>query len=338
MTKSNFIKKWIIYIISLIISIILYIFLNNNITLSIMLIILIIPFLSIFILLINKIKLDIKLNSLNEFNLNELKNINLNFNKFIFLSYLNFEVNEINLNIESLDYKSNYDIFLGFENKVNINLNSSCLGKYELLINNIYLEDIFKLFRLKINVDLNDFFYLKDDFNKNFNLIDFSNINEDIFKNSNYYKLNNEFDEFNKYKEGDPINLINWKMSSKMEDLFVKVSKDGINNNLIVILDEENLNSVNFNEYLIKYFEIIKYLINKNIKFNIGFYSFKINEFIEEECHDLKSITDIIFNNLYIKENNLDILNYYLNNSLSKKIIYLVTSKKIIEKGVVIIN
>ena len=338
MTKSKLIKNWIIYAIILIISIILYVFLNNNITLSIMLLIFIIPILSIIIILINKFKLEINLKSQNEFNLNDSKDTYLKFNKHLSLCYLEYELNELNLNIESLNFKNNEDIFLGFDNKINVKLNSNVLGKYQIFIDKLYLEDVFKLFKFKININLSEFINIKDDFNEDFNLINYLNINEDITKNSNYYKFNNEFDEFNKYKEGDPFNLINWKVSLKSDDLLIKVSKDSVNSNLIVILDTECINTYNFNEYLMKYIEIIKYLINKNLRFSVGFYSFKVNEFVEQEFENLNESIDFLYENLYIKENNLDVLNYYMNNSISKKMIYYVSNKNINEKGVVIIN
>ncbi len=338
MTKSKLIKNWIIYVIILIISIILYIFLNNNVTLSVMLIIFIIPFLSILILSINKFRLKIRLESKKEFNFNDSKNINLKFNKILNLCYLEYELNELNLNFESLNFKSNEDYFLGFIKSLNVKLNLDVLGKYQIIINKLYLEDIFKLFKFKINLNLDEFINIKDDFNKDFKLINQININDDLSKNSNYYKFNNEFDEFNKYKEGDPVNLINWKVSLKSDDLLIKVSKDSINSNLIVILDTECININNFNEYLMKYIEIIKYLMNENIRFSIGFYSFKNEEFIENEFLNLDELINFIYENLYIKENTIDVLNYYLNNSLYKKKVYYVTNKKIDEKGVVIIN
>ena len=75
----------------------------------------------------------------------------------------------------------------------------------------------------------------------------------------------------------------------------------------------------------------------KEIIFDIGFYSIKNSKFLDTEVHDINYIVKFIFDNLLIEYTNIDILNYYKNNTASNKNIIYVSNKKIFESGVLVI-
>lgn len=337
MIKNKLIVRWIIYIICLICGVILFIFLNNNLTLSILLIILAIPLLSLFYLLIMKliIKFDVGFNS--EFDINDNKKIILKINKRLFLFSISYKVKYKNINIDGKDNIVEEDIFLNFNRQIETNIEANLLGKYEINISEIRIQDIFNLFSFKIKYCFSDSFLVLTDYNKLLNLYDDLNIENESFKKVISYQFNNEYDELKKYNIGDPLNLINWKVSLKNDDMFIKVKTRGTNSNLIVILDTNSIDSNNYNENINKYLSIILNLLNKEIIFDIGFYSFKSNKFIEIEAYDFNMIIKFIFDNLLIQNNNIDILSYYKKNSSISKNIIFISTKRVYEPGVLVI-
>lgn len=337
MIKNKLIVRWIIYIICLICGVILFIFLNNNLTLSILLIILAIPLLSLFYLLIMKliIKFDVGFNS--EFDINDNKKITLRINKRLFLFFISYKIKYKNINIDGEDYIIEDDVFLNFNKQIDSNIEANLLGKYEINVSEIRIQDIFNLFSFKIEYCFRDSFLVLTDYNKLLNSYDDLNIENESFKKVTSYQFNNEYDELKKYNIGDPLNLINWKVSLKNDDMFIKVKTRGTNSNLIVILDTNSIDSNNYNENINKYLSIILNLLSKEIIFDIGFYSFKSNKFMEIEAHDFNMIIKFIFDNLLIQNNNIDILSYYKNNSSISKNIIFISTKRVYEPGVLVI-
>ncbi len=316
MTKNKLIIRWIIYAICLIAGIILFIFLNNNLTFSILLLIVITPILSLLYLLILKciIKIEVGFNS--EFDINEDKKTFVKLNKKYFLCFISYKIKYKNMNIDNDEYLVEENNFLNFQNELGSDLNIKLLGKYSIEISDFRIEDIFNLFSFKIK-------YL--------------NIENESFKKITSYEFNNEYDELKKYNIGDPLNLINWKVSLKNDDMFIKVKTRGTNSNLIVILDNNSINKENYNDVINRYISIILNLLKKEIIFDIGIYSIKNNRFLEIEAHDINYIVKFIFDNLLIEYTNIDVLNYYKNNTVASKNIIYISNKKLFEPGVLVI-
>lgn len=337
MIKNKLIIRWTIYIICLICGAILFIFLNNNLTFSILLILLTTPLLNLFYVLIMKliIKFDVGFNS--EFDINDNKKIIMRINKRLFLFFISYKIKYKNINMDVEDNIIEEDVFLNFNKQIDSNIETNLLGKYEINISEIRIQDIFNLFSFKIKYCFNDSFLVLTDYNKLLNSYDYLNIENESFKKVISYQFNNEYDELKKYNIGDPLNLINWKVSLKNDDMFIKVKTRGTNSNLIVILDTDSIDSNSYNENINKYLSIILNLLSKEIIFDIGFYSFKSDKFMEIEAHDINMIIKFIFDNLLIKNNNIDILSYYKNNSSVNKNIIFISTKKVYEPGVLVI-
>lgn len=337
MTKNKIIVRWIIYAICLIAGIILFIFLNNNLTFSILLLIAIIPILSLVYLLILKciIKIEVGFNS--EFDINEDKKTFVKLNKKYFLLFISYKIKYKNMNIENDEYLVEEYNFLNFQKELDFDLNIKLLGKYSIEISEFRIEDIFNLFSFKIKYNFSDSFLVLSDFEKLINSFNDLNIENESFKKITSYEFSNEYDELKKYNIGDPLNLINWKVSLKNDDMFVKVKTRGTNSNLIIILDNNSINKENYNDFINKYISTILILLKKEIIFDIGIYSIKNSKFLEIEAHDINYIVKFIFDNLLIEYTNIDILNYYKNNTVANKNIIYISNKKIFEPGVLVI-
>lgn len=207
-------------------------------------------------------------------------------------------------------------------------------GSYEIGIHSVEIEDFFGLFRFKYNINEPKYitvypriiylenFLLKTDFMSESHSI-VNNITEDMTTTS----------DVRKYAYGDSLKRIHWKLTAKTQSFMVKKFQSTSECNTLIMLDLYK-NSYSSSENIILEDKVIEsivavlyYCLYNWIPVNIVYFNGKLTS-IEAKNH-------LIFNELFELMANIkftgtvplkDLLEMYVNNTLSKTNIVLFTS------------
>ena len=208
------------------------------------------------------------------------------------------------------------------------------IGLSSVKINNIKITSLFGLFQKNYNYEINANINVLP----KLHVIENSNklIEYDISDSSDDFGFNNNKTgdpgyEYRSYIKGDPLTKINWKLSSKKNELIIR--KDEVFKKIkkIVILDSflnENEDYYNISDYLIEgAFSIVNSIFLNDIE--TDFYLNKNNKWI---CYGIKSEKDIStikeeLSNYEFSENKKRFSNLNINNKDKVSIVILTNNK-----------
>lgn len=219
----------------------------------------------------------------------------------------------------SENYKGN-SVYLGAEKTINVNnsLKFRIRGIYEIGNNIIAFNDLFYIFKIKrcFKNQNNVVVYPKIlDIDKNFkdNVKLFARSKKSVRYNEDLYNVN----DIRKYVSGDNLKRINWKVSARHGELFVK--------NYDTSLEEENTLFLNMNmenfeqdrlglqeEFLIdSCVSIVNYAVSKNIKSRIFINHINLQDFYITNEKDLRDLSEFFVRNKSMgNEDFMNCINY----------------------------
>lgn len=190
-----------------------------------------------FVLCYKKINFTIKFNK-NITNRESNLNLAIKIRPYIMLGNCKFVLELHNKFYNKLEKSMSFQAAAFSPKTINIPIENVSLGKINAEINNIVVQDIFGLFSKTINVNIRDtVFVMPSEIINSEVIMGRSQITMDSVIN-NYSKTNGDISGVKNFVVGDRLNLINWKLSSKSEDvLYSKNFENNISNNFLVLFD-----------------------------------------------------------------------------------------------------
>lgn len=179
------------------------------------------------------------------------------------------------------------------------NINFKKRGIYNFGKTQLIIRDLFSIFRITKNI--NDKFLIKV-YPKIYPLETFSLRGRDLFKSS----LNNSssiedmysIKDMRRYRDGDNLKRINWKVSAKCNELFVKNfdTVSGQEFNIFLDMNVENYGMDSegmLEEDMIDFCSsVVNNMVNKNIRTKLFINCQKFGEFIIEDKEDFQNLLE----------------------------------------------
>lgn len=102
--------------------------------------------------------------------------------------------------------------------------------------------------------------------------------------------------EFRAYRPGDRMQRVNWKISAKHDELYVKEFEQEYNRNitLLVELRRDSEETGFLNELITAFYSAAAQLINMEIKFNVQWYNKELNAFQTQGVEEADGLTDVL--------------------------------------------
>lgn len=175
---------------------------------------------------------------------NDLQEIVIKINNKTFLPVVMFDLDlEIENEMHSVKdtvRKRVYTVNRGWQTKSMI-FRASCCGNINIQINKAYIYDIFRLTKLKMNVDARTMFPVipsigiieSDEMPVNTAVV----VESDIFSKTKKGDDVSEVFDMRPYVEGDRLNTVNWKISGKTDELIIKELSLPIGNGIVIMLE-----------------------------------------------------------------------------------------------------
>lgn len=213
------------------------------------------------------------------------------------------------------------------DNKFYYNINSDYVGNIEVLIKKAYFYDFLSFFRFskKINISKN-IPVMPENVES---LIKMRN--NDIFSGSSQLfstgKAGDDPSEvFNirEYKEGDKLNKIHWKLSSKTEKYMIKEFSLPLSDNVFLFLDlKQNAydDFIYVNSLMCAFVSISRSLSKQNIAHYAGWYNYIKEDYEIAKINDISQVDDVLSkiysSGIFFTEEDINKCEFFKNKSYS---------------------
>lgn len=175
---------------------------------------------------------------------NDLQEIVIKINNKTFLPVVMFDLdmeieNEMH-GVKDIVCKRVYTVNRGWQTKSMI-FRASCCGNISIHVNKAYIYDIFRLTKLKMDVDAKTMFPVipsigiidSDEMPVNTAVV----VESDVFSKTRKGDDVSEVFDLRPYVEGDRLNTVNWKISGKTDELIIKELSLPVGNGIVIMIE-----------------------------------------------------------------------------------------------------
>ncbi|MBQ7129084.1 MAG: DUF58 domain-containing protein [Clostridia bacterium] len=224
------------------------------------------------------------------------------------------------------------------------NINSDYVGNIEVFIKNAKFFDFLSLYRFSKRINVSRVVSVLPesiDSSVKMRLNDVFSGDSQVFANGKSGDDPSEVFNIREYKEGDKLNKIHWKLSSKTEKYMVKEFSLPLSDNVFLFVDLKQDFYTDFiyvNSLICAFTSISQSLAKQNISHYAGWYNQIKEDYEVAKINDISEINEVLSriygSFVFYEEENIDKCGFFKNKSYSHAVFMSTNSVEEIEKKI----